>query len=75
VLRVENNLGQPPPVPQINKDETAMVTPAKDPTHEKDLFTDILFSQIVAMMGTLPIAKGVQFSRCRFQVLLLKISG
>ncbi len=36
-FRVEDHLGQPLPVPEVHKDEAAVVPPALDPAHEHHL--------------------------------------
>ena len=62
-FRVEDHLGQPLPVPEVHKDEAAVVAPALDPAHEHHLGAVGRSPQITAGM-----AAGQTFKRIKHVV-------
>jgi hypothetical protein len=51
-FRIEDHLGQAVAVTQIDKDDSAMITPPQNPAHENNFLTDISLAKIVAEMGS-----------------------
>jgi hypothetical protein len=59
-FRGKLDLGQAGSVPQINENNTAVVTPVLYPAHEADLLVHILCTQLRAGMGSFPAVKGIK---------------
>jgi hypothetical protein len=49
-LRIQNNLGDTPAIPQINKYNPTMVTSSQHPTHQGDRFSNIIHCKIITGM-------------------------
>src|SRR6056297_1302908 len=56
-FRIENNLSDPLAIPQINKNDPAMVPSSLDPAHEHHLTANIFRIQLVAVVRASHIAQ------------------
>jgi hypothetical protein len=56
LLGVEHHLGDAMPVPEIDKDDAAVVPAALHPSHQYDFLSDILSAQHIASMGSAHIS-------------------
>ena len=52
-LRVKYNLGDPPAVAQVNKNDAAMITTPENPAHEYDLLAKVVGAEFVTVMCAL----------------------
>jgi hypothetical protein len=60
-LRIQNNLGNTPAVPQIYKYNPAMVTSSQHPTHQGYFFSDIIHCKIITGMTPFESPHGFHF--------------
>ena len=62
VLRIEDDLGEPPSVPQVDKDDAAVVPAGRYPTHQDHPLTEMLGGEGAAVMGALPVTKRIELA-------------
>src|SRR6056297_1859002 len=56
-FRIENNLGDPLAIPQINKNDAAVVPSPLDPAHEYHFSANIFRTQLIAMVSSSHISQ------------------
>jgi hypothetical protein len=64
---LEDYLGKPMLIPQIDKDDTTMVPAALNPSHQHHFLADIVGAQFTIVMGSAHISQQISHCSLSFQ--------